>query len=137
MSAKKRAAATARRPTARRVEKPIAPELQQAADRLFRLPATVTVDREWLQERIDWLDVHHFATNVMREVNELASSHREALEEQRQAGLNSGRASDLFLRWGYEAEHCALEELGKILQSIQHVVEDLREVAYPTPEVTP
>ncbi len=101
------------------------------------LPRTVTIDREWLRERIEWLDVHRFATRIMREVNDLASSYESALTEQQASGVYSERTAARFSRWGFASEHGALEELGKLLESVEHVVEDLREVVYPKPRETP
>ena len=112
----------------RRATKPVAPPT---------LPKTVTVDREWLRERMEWLDIASYATKVIREISELASSHSEAFQEQARTGSCSSAAAELFRRWGFEAEHCAIEELGKILEQVEHVAEGLHEVVYPRPAVTP
>lgn len=100
-----------------------------------QLPPTVTVNREWLRECIECLDVDRFAMGIMRGLNDLAGSHAVAFEEQQKRGVCSERAAQLFTAQGFASEHEALGELRNLLESVEYVVKELREVVSPTPAV--
>ena len=101
------------------------------------LPPNVQLDRQWLRERISWLDVDHYALKAIRGLHELVRSHSEAFREQQRFGAASERAAELFAGWGLETQQEIMQQLDLLLESVEHVRKDLDEAANPRPAVTP
>lgn len=94
------------------------------------VPDTITVDRGWLLERIEWLDVDRFAIGIFREVHNIFGDYVSALSVASKIQLTPEYAEQ-FKEQAYEHEHKLFDQLQMLLESVENATTDLNDLFRP------